>query len=243
MLGAGVHSKPGHSFIGVSRECVRYLKAAAVCTRHLSHNRSDSSTIWIICKNPFKDLSCSVLICVSQKHWLCSSQSLMHISERLYCIGSISESVWPHDCNINPPLSLLSKLLSSLTSTSMRCIHLQTANKNGKHVQILQSVTEFNFMSTFIYCSFTVVWDFSGQLPAVHRVGCVSLNHCNTEVSSAETTLMTLRQSRETGQIDQTAFFLPLMLIGCSAAGQWGRKDVTTKKSHQHEAVFYSVHP
>lgn len=87
-------------------------------------------------------------------------------------------------------------------------------------------------MSMSIYCSFTAVWDICGQLPAVLRVGHVSLKHCNTEVSSAlrhvsgAEVMLILGQCQETQQIDQTAFFCPsscqdAVLLAGKAARMW----------------------
>lgn len=48
-LASKVEFEPPHSFTGANRRCaaltVFTLSAAAVCTAHLSHNRSDSSSI------------------------------------------------------------------------------------------------------------------------------------------------------------------------------------------------------
>lgn len=70
-------------------------KAAAVCTVHLSHNRSDSNSVSVTCKKSFKDLSCSVLISSvvnepttsAKNHKRRSAWRLMQIlSERLKCL-------------------------------------------------------------------------------------------------------------------------------------------------------------
>lgn len=100
-----IQFQPLYSFTGALNWCestlisdtaltVFTLKAAAVCTVHLSHNRSDSSSIWIICKNPYKDLSCSVLILLgvnepmasAKNHTPCSAWHLMEIRKWLKCL-------------------------------------------------------------------------------------------------------------------------------------------------------------
>lgn len=98
-----------------------------------------------------------------------------------------------------------------------------------------------------IHCSSTVVWDISGQLPAVRGVGRVSPRHCVTKVAAAlwdgadsDTVSGKLRKgSQKSGS---NSLFLYSTMLGCRAAGQWARHDVKTTNYHQHEAVFFTLY-
>lgn len=88
--------------------------------------------------------------------------------------------------------------------------------------------------------SFELYRDISGQLPPVSREGAVTRE--SAVLCGAELMLQIWEASgsREIHrEADQTAFFCPSRCRGTSAAG----KDVNTTNYHQHEAVFYTVHP
>lgn len=110
------------------------LKAAAVCTVHLSHYRSDSTCIWIICKILSKTsaapywshLVVNERTSSAKKHKPCSAWHLtQETRRRLQCLEGFLKVCDLMSATDSLP-SFLPLVLSSwsLTWASMRCIYL-----------------------------------------------------------------------------------------------------------------------